>query len=171
MRRYAVLGRGLAGQRALVLDRDGARLVSGLRQAGARPTVHWPEPEVPASSPAGRRDLLPFREASFDIVLCPALSAQPLPVEPLLAEAARVLRNRGRLVYDAVNATALARLVLGRSHDPARFIGPAEMREMLEAVGLVPGAVMGLGPRALVPPALTAVAYAGVAVADKPGIY
>lgn len=171
MRRYAMLGRGWAGQCTLVLDQDGAALDAALRGAGARPTVHWPDTRLAGCGPAGRRDLLPFREASFDIVLCPALSAQPLPPEPLLAEAARVLRNRGRLIYDAVNATALARLILGRSHDPARFIGPGEMREMLEAVGLVPGAVIGLGPRALVPRALTAVAYAGVAVADKPGIY
>ncbi|MHA3976254.1 methyltransferase domain-containing protein [Halovulum sp. GXIMD14794] len=172
---------GWARKRVLVLGTGAGPLAKVLTEAGAEAVPHVPAAPDPA---AARRDLLPFPEASFDLVWCAALTAQPIPPERLLAEASRVLKHRGKLLYDAVNRTWLARLLLVRvlrraQHDPARFLTPEETAEMLRAVGLAPRGLTGLGPNRLTmrgapvfgPVAALSVVYAGWAWADKPGIY
>lgn len=172
---------GWSRKRVLVLGAGAGPLAEVLSAAGADAVPH--EPSIPESG-ATRSDLLPFPEASFHLTYCAALTAQPVPAEALLAEGARVLKHRGKLLYDAVNRTAPARLLLLRvmrrmHHDPARFLTPAETREMLQAVGLEPRGLAGLGPRGVDrqgrpvfgPVPTRAVIYAGWAWADKPGIY
>ncbi|MSU88270.1 methyltransferase domain-containing protein [Rhodobacteraceae bacterium 2CG4] len=161
MRRFRQLSaRRWSGLQVLVLEDDDSGLAAAAARLGAR--AHW---HGVAAASADRRDLLPFREASFELVLCPRLAAQPAPAERLLAEAARVLKHRGRLLYDAVAPPLLARA------RPPGCLPPAETREMLAAVGLTPGAVCGLSRWWPLPAGLRPVAYAGVAAADKPGIY
>ena len=172
---------GWARKRVLVLGPGAGPLAKVLADAGAEAVPHIPAALDPA---AARRDLLPFSEASFDLVYCAALTAQPVPPEQLLAEASRVLKHRGKLLYDGVNRTRLARLLLVQvlrraQHGPARFLTPDETAEMLRAVGLAPRGLTGLGPHRLSmrgapvlgPVAALSVVYAGWAWADKPGIY
>jgi 2-polyprenyl-6-hydroxyphenyl methylase/3-demethylubiquinone-9 3-methyltransferase len=79
----------------------------------------------------------------------------------VLDEIARVLKPRGVFLFDTINRTRLASLVvvhLGESvlgllprgtHDPAKFIKPAELGSKLAQRGFDVGPMVGLGPRGL----------------------
>ena len=79
-------------------------------------------------------------------------------LERVIGEIARVLKPDGLLLFDTINRTFIATLVvvtIGESvlgplprgtHDPALFIKPSELRAMLVARGLSVGPFVGLGP-------------------------
>jgi 2-polyprenyl-6-hydroxyphenyl methylase/3-demethylubiquinone-9 3-methyltransferase len=76
----------------------------------------------------------------------------------VLAEVARVLRPGRLCLFDTINRNPIARLatimvaedilrLLPRgTHDPAMFIKPAELKSAMQAAGLTPGSITGLGP-------------------------
>jgi hypothetical protein len=79
----------------------------------------------------------------------------------VLDEVQRVLKLGGVLLFNTINRTPLAALVIvhlgetvfrllprGR-HDPAKFIRPSELRARLSVRGLAVGPLVGLGPRGI----------------------
>lgn len=92
---------------------------------------------------------LPFADASFDVVCSFKVLAHIDPVEPALAEMARVTRPGGYLVFDSYNRDSL-RFLIKRALGPrrtssafdeaaigTRFDAPADARARAEALGTV----------------------------------
>jgi len=83
---------------------------------------------------------LPFRDASFDVVVAGELLEHVSPMSAAVAEACRVLRPGGTLVVDTIAATRWGRfsaVTIGerlpagpprRLHDPRLFVDRAELR-------------------------------------------
>lgn len=98
----------------------------------------------------------PLRDAVADVVVC-ADVLEHLDAAgrlALLREAARILKPGGLLLYDTVNRTWLARLVVAGlleslgvvprgTHDPRLFVTPAELERDMAAVELIPGSRTG----------------------------
>ena len=131
----------------------------------------------------GVGEALPYDDACFDAVVCVDVMEHVADLHKVMAEVARVLRPGGLFLFDTINRNPLARLatitvaedllrLLPRgTHDPAKFIKPAELRGAMQGAGLVPGPFTGLGPRGVNrlldltfgPLPLTAILYMGVA--------
>jgi 2-polyprenyl-6-hydroxyphenyl methylase / 3-demethylubiquinone-9 3-methyltransferase len=131
----------------------------------------------------GVGEALPYADASFDAVVCVDVLEHVADLNRVLAEVARILRPGGLFMFDTINRNPIARLatitmaedvlrLLPRgTHDPALFIKPRELRNAMQAAGLLPGPITGLGPRGLnrrfdltfgqLP--LTAILYMGIA--------
>ena len=136
----------------------------------------------------GVGEALPYVNTSFDAVVCVDVLEHVADLNKVLSEVARTLRPGGLFLFDTINRNPLARLatitiaedvlrLLPRgTHDPAMFIKPHELRAAMQGAGLVPGAVIGLGPRGINrrfdltfgPLPLTAILYMGVA--RKPSV-
>ena len=134
----------------------------------------------------GTGEDMPYPDAAFDVAVCVDVLEHVADLDRVLAQTFRVLRPGGRFLFDTINRNALSRLatitvaedVLGLlpkgTHDPAKFIRPAELRAALVRAGFVPGDTTGLGPRGVnrrgdltfgrLP--LTAIIYMGYA--DRP---
>ena len=134
----------------------------------------------------GTGEDMPYPDAAFDVAVCVDVLEHVADLDRVLAQTFRVLRPGGRFLFDTINRNALSRLatitvaedVLGLlpkgTHDPAKFIRPAELRAALHRAGFVPGDTTGLGPRGVnrrgdltfgrLP--LTAIIYMGYA--DRP---
>jgi 2-polyprenyl-6-hydroxyphenyl methylase/3-demethylubiquinone-9 3-methyltransferase len=163
-----------AGRRVLDLGCAGGFMAEALDDRGARVTGIDPAAGAVAAArrhagAAGREidylvgvgEALPFADASFDHVVCVDVLEHVADLDRVLSEVARVLRPGGLFLYDTINRTALARLgavtmaervarVLPRgTHDPEMFIRPADLMRGLDAAGLVPGPMTGLGPRGI----------------------
>jgi 2-polyprenyl-6-hydroxyphenyl methylase / 3-demethylubiquinone-9 3-methyltransferase len=131
----------------------------------------------------GVGEALPYDSASFDAVVCVDVLEHVADLNKVLAEVARTLRPGGLFLFDTINRNPPARLatitiaedvlrLLPRgTHDPAKFIKPAELRAAMQGAGLVPGTMTGLGPRRINrrfdltfgPLPLTAILYMGLA--------
>ncbi len=136
----------------------------------------------------GVGEALPYDDTSFDAVVCVDVLEHVADMAKVMAEVARVLRPGGLFLFDTINRNPLARLatitlaedllrLLPRgTHDPAKFIKPAELRVAMQGAGLVPGPFTGLGPRGINrrldltfgPMPLTAILYMGTA--RKPAV-
>ena len=136
----------------------------------------------------GVGEALPYDNTSFDAVVCVDVLEHVADMAKVMAEVARVLRPGGLFLFDTINRNPLARLatitlaedllrLLPRgTHDPAKFIKPAELRVAMQGAGLVPGPFTGLGPRGINrrldltfgPMPLTAILYMGTA--RKPAV-
>ena len=134
----------------------------------------------------GTGEDMPYPDAAFNVAVCVDVLEHVADLDRVLAQTFRVLRPGGRFLFDTINRNALSRLatitvaedVLGLlpkgTHDPAKFIRPAELRAALDRAGFVPGDTTGLGPRGVnrrgdltfgrLP--LTAIIYMGYA--DRP---
>ena len=109
----------------------------------------------------GVGETLPYDDESFDVVVCVDVLEHVADLQEVLRQIARVLRPGGIFLYDTINRNPLASLVTVRiaedvlrllprgTHDPAMFIKPSEMRNGLQSAGMVPGKMVGLGPRGL----------------------
>lgn len=106
---------------------------------------------------AGEADGLPFRDGSFDFVMCVGVLQALSEPERALDEIARVLRPSGVVLIEALNSRELAararralERVLGRP-PRVRTYNPAEVRRWLAARGLSPvgEAALRLPPRRL----------------------
>lgn len=159
-----VLDLGCAGGFMAEALHDRGALVTGIdpaRAAVAAAAAHAAQSERAIAYAVARGEALPFPPGSFDAIVCVDVLEHVDDLGRVLAETARVLRPGGLFLFDTINRSALARLVtitlaedvlrlLPRgTHDPARFIRPAELRAGLRAAGLLPGPFTGLGPRGL----------------------
>lgn len=159
-----VLDLGCAGGFMAEALYDRGAVVTGVDPARAAVTAaaaHAAQGGRAIAYAVARGEALPFPEASYDAVVCVDVLEHVDDLGRVLGETARVLRPGGLFLFDTINRSALAKLVtitlaedilrlLPRgTHDPARFIRPAELRAGLRAAGLLPGPFTGLGPRGL----------------------
>jgi len=106
-------------------------------------------------------EAIPLADGSVDCVVCVDVLEHVAELDRVLDEIGRVLKPGGLFLFDTINRTMLATLVvvhLGESvlrmlprgaHDPARFVRPSELRDKLAARGLRAGPLVGFGPRGL----------------------
>jgi 2-polyprenyl-6-hydroxyphenyl methylase / 3-demethylubiquinone-9 3-methyltransferase len=106
---------------------------------------------------------LPFRSGIFDAVLLADLLEHLEDFETAIAEASRVLKPGGILLYETVNRTLLSwfgaicvmervlRKIPLHSHDWKMFIRPTELMEVLEASDLRNQEIKGLAFKGGVP--------------------
>ena len=104
---------------------------------------------------------LPLPAKSMDYVVCVDVLEHVSDLRIVLDEVRRVLRPGGLFLFDTINRTWLATLViifLGErvvrllprgTHDPAKFITPPELDALLQDRGFGDCAYAGLGPVAL----------------------
>lgn len=160
----AVLDLGCGGGfMAEALAARGAR-VSGLdpaEQAIAAARRHAEHSGHAIDYRVGHGESLPWPDGCFDAVVCVDVLEHVADLERVLAEIARVLRPQGWFLFDTINRTAFARLmvvtmgerVLGLlprgTHDPALFISPRELNAKLSGLGFQVGRMQGLGPTGL----------------------
>ena len=109
----------------------------------------------------GVGEALPYADASFDVVVCVDVLEHVGNLDQVISEVARVLRPGGVFLFDTINRNPIARfaaitlaedllrLLPRGTHDPSMFIRPSELRQVMQKVGLRPGPITGLGPRAL----------------------
>ncbi len=159
-----VLDVGCAGGfMAEAIDERGAQ-VTGIDPAGeaiAAASRHAEQTGRSIRYDTGVGEALPYDDASFDTVVCVDVLEHVTSVPQTLSEIARVLKPGGVFCFDTINRNPIARLaaitmaedvlrVLPKgTHDPAMFIKPAELRDMLATAGLEPGETTGLGPAGL----------------------
>ena len=186
----AVLDQGCAGDfMAEALAARGAQVtgIDPAKAAIAAARVHARAQGLRIGYDVGIGEALPYDDASLDAVVCVDVLEHVADLHKVMAEVARVLCLGVTFLFDTINRNPLARLatitgaedllrLLPRgTHDSAMFIKPRELRAAMQGAGLVPGAVTGLGPRAINrrfdltfgPLPLTAVLYMGIA--RKPG--
>jgi 2-polyprenyl-6-hydroxyphenyl methylase/3-demethylubiquinone-9 3-methyltransferase len=143
---------------------------SGLVVTGIDPSIcsvrtaqeHAVQYDLAINYLAGAGELLPFAEASYDVVFCcDVLEHLESPIR-VIAEISRVLKPNGFFLYDTINRTLRSRIaVIGLFqqwhwtscapldlHDWNKFIKPAELREMMAQNGLQPRSVVGMKPQA-----------------------
>ena len=104
---------------------------------------------------------LPLADHEVDCVVCVDVLEHVEDLDRVLDEVQRVLKPGGLFLFDTINRTSLAALVivhLGETvfrllppgtHDPAKFIRPSELQAKLSARGLTVGPLVGLGPRGI----------------------
>jgi ubiquinone biosynthesis O-methyltransferase len=109
----------------------------------------------------GIGEALPVASRSMDVVVCVDVLEHVDDLEKVLTEVGRVLKPGGLFVFDTINRTPIATLVMVTvgedilrllprgTHDPARFIRPGTLRACLVAKGFMPSPVVGFGPRGL----------------------
>ncbi len=119
---------------------------------------HAASSRLPIDYARMRGESLSFAAGSFDVVVAADVLEHVDDLPRVLGEVARVLRPGGCLLFDTINRTWLARLVLvwlgervlgvvpKGTHDPARFISPPDLRRMLAYEGMALGDITGLGP-------------------------
>lgn len=182
----AVLDLGCAGGfMAEAMARRGA-VVTGVDPAAravAAARAHAEAEGLDIRYDVGAGEDLPYADAAFDAVVCVDVLEHVADLKQVLAEVRRVLKPGGWFLFDTINRTWLARLVvvigaervLGLlprgTHDPAKFIADGDLRERLDALGFDVGRFSGLGPTGidrrgdftfgLLP--LTAILYIGAA--------
>jgi SAM-dependent methyltransferase len=96
-----------------------------------------------------------------DCVVCVDVLEHVADLDEVLDEVRRVLKPGGLFLFDTINRTALAALVIVHfgetmfrllprgTHDPAKFIRPSDLRTKLQKHRLALGSLVGLGPRGL----------------------
>lgn len=109
----------------------------------------------------GVGEALPYDDRSFDAVVCVDVLEHVSDLPQVIAEVKRVLKPDGMFLFDTINRNPVARLatitvaedilrILPKgTHDPALFIKPIELRQVLETAGFAVGPFVGLGPRGL----------------------
>ena len=103
----------------------------------------------------GDAGALALADRSVDVVVCVDVLEHVPSVSQVLTECARVLKPGGWLLFDTINRTWLARLVVvwlleqvvriipRGTHDWRMFITPAEMRSHLAATGFADATLRG----------------------------
>lgn len=103
-------------------------------------------------------EALSFASSSFDVVVAADVLEHVDDLARVVREVARVLRPGGVFLFDTINRTWLARLILvwlgervlrfipRGTHDPARFIRPSELQDHFHTAGMKLQNITGLGP-------------------------
>jgi 2-polyprenyl-6-hydroxyphenyl methylase/3-demethylubiquinone-9 3-methyltransferase len=160
----AVLDLGCGGGfMAEALARRGAR-VTGIDPAAAAVRVaeaHARSQGLAIRYAVGSGECLPLADHDVDCVVCVDVLEHVADLDQVLDEVRRVLKPGGVFLFDTINRTPLAALIivhLGETifgllprgtHDPAKFIRPSELRAKLSARRFALGPLVGLGPRGL----------------------
>lgn len=109
----------------------------------------------------GMGESLPVAESSVDIVVCVDVLEHVRDLDAVIGEIRRVLKPGGLFLFDTINRTWLAKLIivtLGETalrllppgtHDPALFITPAELKAKLEQRQFTVAPLAGFGPNDL----------------------
>ena len=107
----------------------------------------------------GYGESIPVADHSVDCIVCVDVLEHVADLDRVFDEVQRVLKPDGVFLFDTINRTPLAALVivhLGETifrllprgtHDPRKFIRPSELRVKLRKRGLAVGPFVGLGPR------------------------
>ena len=162
------------GMSVLDLGCGGGFMAEALARRGA--TVIGIDPSAPAIEAArehartegldidyriGTGEAIPAPDASLDCVVVVDVFEHVADVSLVLDEIRRVLKPGGLLLFDTLNRTKVSAFVfvtLGEdilrigprgTHDPAKFIKPAELQAMLAKAGFEAAPVKGLGPNGL----------------------
>ena len=104
---------------------------------------------------------LPYADGLYDAVVCVDVLEHVQELGRVLSEVMRVLKPGGMFLFDTINRNPVARLatitvaedilrILPKgTHNPEMFIKPDELRRAMQAAGMVPGPMTGLGPRGI----------------------
>lgn len=171
MKHFSHIVGNWSGKTVLDLGCGGGFMAEALAHEGAR--VIGIDPTAPAIEAAtaharaqgldidyrvGSGERIPLEDASIDCVVCVDVLEHVDNLDGVLDEIHRVLKPGGIFLFDTINRTWLATLILVRlgetilgllprgTHDPARFIRPAELQAKLTARGFDVGPFAGLGP-------------------------
>ncbi len=113
---------------------------------------------LPIDYHVGVGERIPLPDEAVDCVVCVDVLEHVDSVDLVLDEITRVLKPGGLFLFDTINRTLLAKVVivgLGESvlrllprgtHDPAKFITPAELSRKLVDRGYEVGPIVGLAP-------------------------
>lgn len=109
----------------------------------------------------GVGEAVPVTSGAMDVVVCVDVLEHVDDLDRVLDEIRRVLKPGGLLLFDTVNRTRLATLVMVTcgerllgllppgTHDPRRFVRPDALRRGLVARGFAVPPFVGFGPRGL----------------------
>jgi 2-polyprenyl-6-hydroxyphenyl methylase / 3-demethylubiquinone-9 3-methyltransferase len=137
----------------------------------------------------GYAESLPFANGSFSVIVCLDVLEHVKDLDATLNEINRVLAPGGIFIFDTINRTWLARLILiwiGERffqkyglvpglHDYHQFITPKELKALVSARDLQVQELVGFTPRfkqgrlTLGPGRLTSVSYIGYATKNAKG--
>lgn len=104
---------------------------------------------------------LPYDDGRFDAVVCVDVLEHVQDLNQVVLEIGRVLKPGGTFLFDTINRNPMARfatitlaenllrLLPRGTHDPGKYIRPAELVASLERAGLSDGPMTGLGPRGI----------------------
>ncbi|HMA99214.1 MAG TPA: bifunctional 2-polyprenyl-6-hydroxyphenol methylase/3-demethylubiquinol 3-O-methyltransferase UbiG [Wenzhouxiangella sp.] len=163
-----------SGKKVLDLGCAGGFMAEALHQRGALVTGIDPAEDAIAAARThaeqtgkditydiGVGESLPYGDEEYDAVVCVDVLEHVSDLQQVIGEVGRVLRPNGLFLFDTINRNPLARLATitvaedilrllpQGTHDPAMFIKPGELREIMVASGLQPGPFTGLGPRGI----------------------
>jgi 2-polyprenyl-6-hydroxyphenyl methylase/3-demethylubiquinone-9 3-methyltransferase len=123
---------------------------------------HAAQSDLRVNYVAGVGELLPFSNASCDIVICCDVLEHVDTPAGVIEEIARVLKPKGIFFYDTINRTLISKLVVitlfqnwrvtscapANLHDWNKFIKPTELRDMMAQHGLQNRVLRGMRPSA-----------------------
>jgi 2-polyprenyl-6-hydroxyphenyl methylase / 3-demethylubiquinone-9 3-methyltransferase len=107
----------------------------------------------------GNANLLPFEDASFDVICCMDFLEHVEDINPILKEVSRVLKPGGKFFFHTFNRNPLSRfvvihlveLILKKTpknlHIYKLFIKPKELNQACESQGLKVDTMLGLRPK------------------------
>ena len=116
---------------------------------------------LPIRYVVGSGEALPLDDHCMDCVVCVDVLEHVADLDVVLDEVKRVLKPGGKFLFDTINRTMLAtlfvvhfgetvlRLLPKGTHDPAMFIPPKQLQDMLAARGFSNIKMSGFGPRGL----------------------
>ena len=159
------------GKKVLDIGCGGGFMSEAMAKLGARVTGIDPAADAIAAAKAHSADTglsieyyvargedLPFSNDTFDYVVCVDVIEHVEDYHCMLDEIARVLRPGGIFFFDTINRTLIAEIIMialaenllgllpRGTHDPKKFIKPAELTSELEARNFKIGKLLGLGP-------------------------